>query len=630
MATSPAVSSLLAATVADLRRHAPFSEMQTADLEWLASRLQLSYFAAGTEALKPEDGSPEWFYLIKQGALEAGLAGESGLMQLQEGECFPLGALLANRAVGHHYRAATDTFCYLLPSADFHALLDISPAFRDFCTRRIASLLEQSHKALQAEYAIREDAETPFVRPLKTLISRVPVTTHPDSPLADALASMSREKVGSVAVINQAGEPVGILTLRDVLNRVVLAGLPLQSTVEQVMTPRPFTLPASAFASQALLVLAQHGFHHLLVTTADGKLCGVLSEKDLFALKRLSIQGVSAALQHAVSIDDLARIAPDIQALAQNLIAQGLDAEALTQTLSALNDQLSRRVIELETRDLDLPKVRWCWMALGSEGRREQTLATDQDNALIFQSDQAAETIRTALLPVAGRINTALAACGFPLCRGEIMAGNPKWCLSLEEWRATFANWIQRGDSLSLLHATIFFDFRPLHGATELCDELRAWLDGNIKQNRLFLKFMAENALANRPPLGLVRDFVVAAGGEQANTLDLKLNGITPFVDAARIFALYAGVSESGTTARLRAAARAWDIPAAEVEAWVAAFHFIQLLRLRRQHVAQTKGETANNRIDPEQLNELDRRILKEAFRQARKLQAVLGSYFEF
>jgi CBS domain-containing protein len=141
---------------------------------------------------------------------------------------------------------------------------------------------------------------------------------------------------------------------------------------------------------------------------------------------------------------------------------------------------------------------------------------------------------------------------------------------------------------------------------------------------------MAENALANRPPLGLVRDFVVAAGGEQAHTLDLKLNGITPFVDAARIFALYAGASESGTIARLRAAARAWDIPAPEVEAWVAAFHFIQLLRLRGQHQAQTRGEPPGNRIDPEQLNELDRRILKEAFRQARKLQAQMGSYFEF
>ena len=163
-----------------------------------------------------------------------------------------------------------------------------------------------------------------------------------------------------------------------------------------------------------------------------------------------------------------------------------------------------------------------------------------------------------------------------------------------------------------------------------MCDELREWLNGSIKDNRLFLKRMAENALANRPPLGLVRDFVVSSDGTQAHTLDLKINGVTPFVDAARIFALYAGVGETGTTARLRAAAHAWDMAVDEVEAWVAAFHFIQLLRLRHQHMAQTKGEEVSNRIDPDQLNALDRRILKEAFRQGRKLQAVMNRYFEF
>jgi CBS domain-containing protein len=629
MAISSIATSLLLATTQDLRRHAPFSEMEEAHVKWMASRLQLTYFPAGTEALKPEDGPPEWFYVIKQGTLEAGQAGQGGLMQLHEGECFPLGALLSNRAVGHHYRATTDTFCYLLPVADFHGLIKLSPAFSDFCTRRIASLLEQSQKSLQAEYATKDNAEVGFARPLKSLISRPPVVAQPNTPLAEVLALMSRERVGSVVVVDMEDRPVGILTLRDVLDRVVLAGLAMHTPVHQVMTAKPVALPATAAASEALLALAQHGFHHLVITSGE-KLVGIISEKDLFALKRLSVESVTAAMRQAASISDLVSIAPDIHALGQNLIAQGLDAEALTQIISALNDQLSRRVIELETARVDLSGVRWCWIALGSEGRREQTLASDQDNALIFQSEQPAESIRNLLLPIARRINDALAACGFPLCKGGIMASNPKWCLSHEEWRATFANWIQRGDSTALLHATIFFDFRPLYGAAELCNDLRTWLNDTIKPNRLFLKRMTENALANRPPLGLVRDFVVSSDSGQANTLDLKINGVTPFVDAARIFALYAGINESGTTARLRAAARSWNLASSEVEAWVAAFHFIQLLRLRHQHRAQTNGEEPTNRIDPEQLNDLDRRILKEAFRQARKLQAVLGSYFEF
>jgi CBS domain-containing protein len=281
-------------------------------------------------------------------------------------------------------------------------------------------------------------------------------------------------------------------------------------------------------------------------------------------------------------------------------------------------------------RSIDLTGVTWCWIALGSEGRGEQTLSSDQDNALIFQSDLPAETVRDRLLPVAKRINNALADCGFPLCKGEIMASNPMWCLSTEEWRATFANWIQLGDGVALLHASIFFDFRALYGEAGLCNELRAWLNGVIKQNRLFLKRMVENALANRPPLGLVRDFVVSSDDDQANTLDLKINGVTPFVDAARIFALYAGIDAPGTTERLRQVGLSWNMQLSEVEAWVAALNYIQLLRLRHQYEDQQKGDMPTNRIDPKQLNNLDRRILKESFRQARKLQSLMGNYFEF
>ncbi|MCE5182400.1 MAG: DUF294 nucleotidyltransferase-like domain-containing protein, partial [Betaproteobacteria bacterium] len=270
----------------------------------------------------------------------------------------------------------------------------------------------------------------------------------------------------------------------------------------------------------------------------------------------------------------------------------------------------------------------FCWIALGSEGRFEQTLNTDQDNGIIFATPagMSPDQVRQQLLPVARRINEVLDACGFPLCKGNIMASNPQWCLSLGEWRECFAGWIHRGDAPVLLNAAIFFDFRPLYGAQHLADELRTWLHATIKENRLFLKHMAVNALANHPPLGLVRDFVVGDG----HTLDLKLNGITPFVDAARIFSLYAGTGETSTIRRLRASGAQWQISPATLEAWIEAFLFIQLLRLRIQHEQDEHGMTLSNKIDPDDLNDLDRRILKEAFRQARKLQATLEKYFQF
>ncbi len=626
---TPFASSLLQATFEALRMQAPFSGMVEADLAWLVERLSVVYFPQDTTLLEAHGKAADALFIVKQGVVEGEAPDREGtrLLQLTSGEIFPLGALLAGRAVANRYLAATDTFCYRLPAADFHTLLGRSRAFSDFCTRRIASLLEQSQRAVHSEYALAQDDENRFSRPVRSLIRQTPLSVKPDTPLAEALAAMDRARVGSVVVCNDAATPVGILTLKDVLKRVTLAGIPLTTPIASVMTADPATLEGAAPVSDALLLMARQGIHHMPLVEA-GRLIGVISEKDVFALRRLSMEGITGAIARVEDPASLSALAQDIGALAHNLLAQGMHAENLTAILSSLNDRLTQRVIELESRAANLPDVQWCWLALGSEGRMEQTLATDQDNALIYQSATADE--RVALLAFAERVNQRLAACGFPLCKGGIMASNPRWCQSLEEWRATFANWIQRSDAPALLHASIFFDFRPLFGARALCDELREWLNGSIKDNRLFLKRMAENALANRPPLGLVRDFVVASGGTQAHTLDLKINGVTPFVDAARIFALYAGVGETGTTARLRAAARAWDMAPDEVEAWVAAFHFIQLLRLRHQHMAQTTGEEVSNRIDPDQLNALDRRILKEAFRQGRKLQAVMNRYFEF
>lgn len=210
------------------------------------------------------------------------------------------------------------------------------------------------------------------------------------------------------------------------------------------------------------------------------------------------------------------------------------------------------------------------------------------------------------------------------------MASNPRWCLSLEEWQNVFSDWIARGDGPVLLNASIFFDFRPLFGNLTLATQLRAWLHNKVKDNRQFLKLMTANALCNYPPLGMLRDFVVDKHGDSSNTLDLKVNGITPFVDAARIFALASGSNETNTVLRLRAAGMAWQMRTDELDAWAHSFHYIQLLRLRIQHEQVKQGENFSNRVDPDTLNELDRRILKEAFRQARKLQKVLESYFTF
>jgi CBS domain-containing protein len=608
--------------------------MELPHVLWMMERMELGYYAEGEVIVSPEQGPVDRFLVIKQGKVlgEQNVANASETdtwLELSEGECFPLGALLANRRVASLYRAGTDIFCYELSADDFRELIGKSAAFRDFCTRRIANLLEHSKQVIQAQYSNSSVEQQSLASPLAAIVRRVPVTCSPDSTVRQVLTLMHEQFVGSMVAVDDKGRPLGILTLPDVLERIALPQIDLDQPVINVMSTHLETLPPHALAHEAALTMAKHGFRHVLVVE-EGRLVGLVSEKDLFALQRVGLRQIGSTIRHADSVEVLQQGAADIRSMAHNMMAQGVAPEQLTQFISAFNDLLTARVVELECKASGLIGTPLhdglCWMALGSEGRFEQTLNTDQDNAIIFEvpAGMNADQVREKLLPVAKRINEALALCGFPLCKGEIMAGNPKWCLSLEEWKRAFSSWISGGTPESLLHASIFFDFRPLYGAQHLAEDLRQWLARVASDNSRFLHMMAANALNNKPPLGVVRDFVLGKG----NTLDLKLNGITPFVDAARIFGLAAGVTHTNTIQRLRMSASKMNLHKSEIDAWIDALLFIQVLRLRHHDEASERGlgdDALDNRIDPERLNELDRRILKEAFRQARKLQARLA-----
>jgi CBS domain-containing protein len=621
--TSGKEQSLVRATASDLRRHAPFDRMDNDHLVFLASRLSLAYYPAQSLILDPSHGIPRQFFIIKQGGVIGGNSEPAtGNLhwRLAAGECFPLGALIGDRSITSYYRAIEDTFCYQLPAEDFRRLLQSSAVFHDFCTRRLATLLERSRQSMQSEY-MQGASRQPLDSPLADLIRRPPVVCSGATLVRDAARAMREARVGSMLIVSAAGDLEGIFTLRDLRDRVVAEGTDTQQPVADCMSPRPICLPSSALAFEAALAMARHGFHHVVVKDGDAIL-GVVSESDLFALQRVGVTRIHAGIRSAETVSRLGQLAADIRSLTHSLLAQGVDAEHMMHLISALNDQLTTRVVELECEAAGVPSDSFAWIALGSQGRHEQTLATDQDNGILF-ADESGEPARKRerLLPLAARINAQLAECGFPLCRGEIMARNPRWCLSMGEWKKIFSTWIDRGDPQSLLNAAIFFDFRALCGDANPVSRLRDWLSGAARSNQRFLHQMAKNALGNAPPLGILRDFDVAPHGSVAASIDLKLNGAMPFVDAARILSLATDDTHTGTVDRLRGAARALGIGGAEAEAWIEAYLFIQALRLRRHQSQIERGQAPDNFLDPNTLNDLDRRILKEALHQARKLQ---------
>ncbi len=458
---------------------------------------------------------------------------------------------------------------------------------------------------------------------------RQPVMCPPGTSLKQALSEMQRRGVGSIVIATAAGRAMGILTERDLLRHTVAGRIDLEAPVDLYMTSDPVGLPAEATLWDAALTMARHGIRHLLITDQE-RIAGVVSERGLFALQRRLPVQVIRAIELAEDEAALVEAAARIRQLARTLLSQGFGAEQLTQLIVVLNDRLVGRVIAIEQARHGLQDgrdgqaaIRYCWLALGSEGRREQTFSTDQDNALVFDAGKSdANALRARLLPFARAVNRLLDACGFPLCRGGIMAGNPMWCLSVQEWREAFALWMRAPTPQALLNAVIFFDFRALHGDAELAEDLRRWLSKQLHGNERFLRMLAESALATRPPLGLFGNIAPSGG-----SLDLKAQGTRLFVDAARVLALATGSEATNTAGRLREALSAAGAARQEIEAAAGAFQFLLLLRLRQQQPQGGDGGQVSgaNQLDPSRLNDLDRRILKESFYQARQLQRRLA-----
>jgi CBS domain-containing protein len=340
------------------------------------------------------------------------------------------------------------------------------------------------------------------------------------------------------------------------------------------------------------------------------------------------VRELARRLDEASTVAALATLSPHIGKLAIALIDADAGAGLVTQVLSALNERVAIRILTLLKPRHRLPAAGWCWLTMGSEGRGEQTFVTDQDNGLIFSAADHAEAraLRPLFLAMAREVNDALDACGFPLCKGGIMAGNDQWCLSAEEWRQHFSAWMLTPEPEALLNATIFFDFRPQFGDQELGTALRQHLQRLAPQAAGFLHMMAANAVAISPPLGRLRDFVDEEG--HRGLVDLKKNGARLFVDAARVLALAAGAAPVNTVVRLRASASAMRLNADDIAAAVLAFQHLQRIRLLDQHRKIAAGHAPGNLVAPDNLNGLDRRILVECLKQARRLQHSLQQTF--
>ncbi len=615
--------SLLGHLRAELVQHLPFSAMKPEQIDQFLAGCSQRYHAPGECVLEPASGVVRELLYVRRGSISGrrGVADSTGPIEYVAGDLFPVGALLAGRAVTATYTANEDTFCLALPAAEAQALVQQCAPFADFLNGRVLSFLELSRRATQAAFASQTLAEQSLETRLAELPPKTPLACTPETPLQEALAQMHQRRVGSVLVQDAAGAVVGILTRHDILGRVTLPQRPLSLPIREVMSTPVHTLDDGARLSDAAMLMSRHGLRHVPVLR-DGRVVNIVSERDLFALQRLSLKQLGASLRAAPDEATLVQLAGRIREFARNLLGQGVHARQLTELVSHLNDLLAMRLVELLAARRGLDLARGCWLAFGSEGRGEQTVATDQDNGLVFDSDDA-EADRPAWLALGQEVNQWLDRAGYPLCKGGVMAGNPACCLSSAEWLSRIGHWIEHGAPEDLLAASIYFDLRPIAGSAALAAPLERLIAQAPARVPRFIKQMADNAQRHGPPLNWRGGLDATSDGEH-DWIDLKLQGTAIFVDVARLYALAHGLPVRGTRARLEAAAPLMGASERESGSWVASFEFLQMLRLQLQlgHRGAMPGSGDNpNRIDVRGLNDIDRRLLKESLRAARSLQ---------
>jgi CBS domain-containing protein len=576
--------------VAFVRSTPPFDTLPQGLFDGVAKSLEVVYHPTGTRLVTVGEKPLEHLYVIRKGAVRLERGGQT-LQVLEEGETFGYTSLIMGKATLDGF-VEEDLLAYRIPGEEFRRLLaDASFAghFAAGLATRLESSLEQSPVA-----TFRVD----LAAPIETLVRRPAVWVDADATVGDAARVMTEQRVSSVLV---RGEVVGIVTDRDFRIRVLAQGLGPATPLERILS-RPVKRVDGAMAvHEAWAVLLEANVHHLPVVR-DEQIIGVITDTDL--LKHTS-QGPVAVLRLVEKLpdrDSLPGYSRKVTEMVASLLAGGLRPVVISGFVAQLNDALMKRILHWAEEDLGEPPAPYAWIALGSEGRQEQALLTDQDNALVFADEGASS--REYFTALADRANADLSAAGFPRCPGGYMARN--YTGTLTEWRDRFAAWVADPTAQGVLEAAIFFDFRRVAGTLSL-EPLQEVLDG-IPRKDSFLRSLIRQALEFRPPPLLVMRL---RGG--ASELDLKRQGIAPVVFLARCYALAVGSHARNTLERLQAATRAGMMGPDASATVMEAYRFLLGLRLRLQLRMITEGKPATNVVSLSQLSAIERSRLKDS-----------------
>lgn len=471
--------------------------------------------------------------------------------------------------------------------------------------------------------------ENEFFRPIRDLEQRQVVSCSADDPLVDIVNRMRELSISCVVTVAD-GKPTAILTDRDLRNKVIAAGLdPAGLKVADVMSAPVITIGEDDALYEALYRMSRHGIHRLVVVDRAGALAGIITVTDLLRLQAHSPHQLVLDIEKADSLERLRELHQRIQKLIVHLAGTGIAIREMVKLIANLNDQVVIRLIHL-LRAEKYPDLtdEFAFVVMGSEGRGEQTLSTDQDNGIIYDDTLSALEI-ARLEAFSHDLIDALISIGVPPCPGGIMARNPEWRRSLSGWRQALTRWLSTPTPENVMTGSMFMDLRPLYGRTDLVEALRTHAFHYMGNEQGFLVRMAQNMTNFAPPLGWFGRIKVEKSGPNRGLIDVKKAGIFAITDGVKALAIEAGRLQGSTHDRMEALVEAGVLKPEQVADLRAAFDFLVLMRLRGQVRALRSNATPSNYIAPEHLNAMEQGELRLAFEGVAKFQSFIQHHFK-
>ena len=612
-----------------LSQHSPFDRLLDELLDDVVGNIEITYFKAGSMILEKGQNIHALSY-IRSGAVEIYYYNGELYNRLGEGDIFGQFGLLRRSKVRFPVKAIEDTLLYQIPNTTFERLCD---------DNNFADFVELSGSRLKSTVDVNLHENALMTTRVRKLISRLPLMVETTVSIQETARQMTENAVSSVLLIEPADQEdsdgvfrsddgglwrlKGMVTDEDLRTQVVAAGVKTDSSVDQLGGGRLITIQSDESVNEAMLTMLRNHIQRLPILHRRRPV-GVIHLSDIVRYETNSSLYLASNIFSRSSVRDLSRLVPEIRAAFIRLVESGSTAQMIGDAMSSIGRSLMRRLIELAEDELGPAPIPYCFMVHGSLARHEQSVITDQDNALVLHDSFDPQQHDEYFKMLAQRVSDGLDACGYEYCKGGIMATNDVWRQPLSQWRNYFDKWIADPDPQRLLHSCIFFDLDAVYGEEYLVENLQDMIATKARNNTRFLGAMARNAMNRRPPLGFFRTFVMETDGRQHKVINIKGRGLAPITDVIRVHALAVGSKAQNSAERLRDIEQANILPAGQVDKLQYALEFIALVRMRHQAFELQNDRAVDNAIEPENIDAAERHNLKEAFQVVNNAQNFL------